>query len=175
MDDAADFKNVFEALNGLVSDGIIENYAVGGATAVLFYAEPISTYDLDVFVFLPPQESPIISLGPLYGELLSRGYTSYAEHVMMYGTPVQFLVAHNELAEEAVEQARTHDYAGVPVRVIGPEHLIALAIQAGGARRRMRAATILEEAADQMDQFKLQRVLNAYNLTLGVLEGVANG
>ena len=27
-------------------------YAIGGATAVLFYAEPTRTYDLDVFVTL---------------------------------------------------------------------------------------------------------------------------
>ena len=74
-------------------------------------------------------ESPIRRLHPGGGE-------SDAEHVLMHGVPVQFLVAHNALAEEAIATASTLDYAGERVRVIGPEHLAALAFQAGGARRR---------------------------------------
>ena len=33
--------------------GVVTDYAIGGATAVLFYAEPTRTYDVDVFVTLP--------------------------------------------------------------------------------------------------------------------------
>jgi len=91
----ATLRDVFAQLNALKPDGIIADYAIGGATAVLFYAEPTRTYDVDVFVLMrPPREGA--------------------------------------LAEEAVAAARTLDYEGVPVRVIGPEHLAALAFQAGG-------------------------------------------
>jgi len=45
--------------------GIVLDYAIGGATAVLFYAEPTRTYDLDVFAILPT--SPMESLAPLTG------------------------------------------------------------------------------------------------------------
>jgi hypothetical protein len=58
---------------------------------------------------------------------------------MIESVPVQPLLAYNPLVEEAIETARMHDYEGVPVRVVRPEHLIALALQAGGARRRERA------------------------------------
>ena len=62
-----------------------------------------------------------------------------------HGVPVQFLPAHNALAEAAVTTARTLDYDGVPVRVIDPEHLVALAFQAGGHKRRERAWQMLDD------------------------------
>jgi hypothetical protein len=36
---------VFRVLNDMRSDGVIESYTLGGAMAVLFYAEPTRTYD----------------------------------------------------------------------------------------------------------------------------------
>ena len=44
--------DVFRVLNRMRDERIVAQYAVGGATAVLFYAEPTRTYDLDVFVTL---------------------------------------------------------------------------------------------------------------------------
>lgn len=57
----------------------------------------------------------------------TRGFAADAEHILVHGVPVQFLPAYNALAEAAVTTARTLDYDGVPVRVINPEHLVALA------------------------------------------------
>lgn len=39
-------------LADMCARGIIGKYAVGGASAVAFYAEPIATKDLDIFFFL---------------------------------------------------------------------------------------------------------------------------
>jgi hypothetical protein len=136
---------VFRVLNGLEADGVIQKYAVAGAMAFLFYTEPARTYDLDVFVFLPPQQGLIFSMEPLYRELRQRGYSFDAEHVMIEDTPVQFLPAYNPLAEEAVEDARIRDYDGVPVRVVGPEYLAALAYQTGGHHRLLRVASLMDE------------------------------
>ena len=44
--------DVFRILNRMQDEGLVAQYAVGGATAVLFYAEPSRTYDLDMFVTL---------------------------------------------------------------------------------------------------------------------------
>ena len=49
-------RRVITILNDLEKEGVIENYALGGAIALLFYSEPISTEDLDVFIFLPGKE-----------------------------------------------------------------------------------------------------------------------
>jgi Fe2+ or Zn2+ uptake regulation protein len=36
--------DVFRELNTLKETGLVHDYAIGGATAVLFYAEPARTY-----------------------------------------------------------------------------------------------------------------------------------
>ena len=55
--------DVFRVVNEMRQAGIVENCAVGGAMAMLFYAEPTRTYDLDVFVMLPEvASSTLVSL-----------------------------------------------------------------------------------------------------------------
>src|SRR5580704_14924642 len=154
---------VFRVLNGLEAEGIIQKYAIAGAMAFLFYTEPARTYDLDVFVFLPPQESVIFSMEPLYAELRMRGYAFDAEHVLIHETPVQFLPAYNALAEESIEQSLTHEYKGVSVRVVSREHLIALAYQAGGRHRLVRVEALLDEGT--VDLVRLKSILEAYGMT----------
>ena len=66
--------------------------------------------------------------------------------------------------EAALAAARLHDYAGVPVRVVDPEHLVALALQAGGARRRERAWQLLEAGA--VDRERLRQVLAAHAIAV---------
>src|SRR5437879_585468 len=105
----ASMSDVFQVLNDLKQEGIIEEYAVGGGMAFLFYAEAIRTYDLDVFVFLPPQKGLVIGLTPLYEHLRKRGFEPHKEHVMIHDVPVQFLPSYNELVDEAVKQAEIHD------------------------------------------------------------------
>ena len=141
----ASLGDVFRELNTLKAGGILRDYAIGGATASLFYTEPSRTYDVDVFVVLPPSNDKALApLAPLYAWAASADYRTEAEHILIHEVPVQFLPAHNALAEDAVATAITHDYQGIPVRVIGPEHLAALALQAGGAKRRERAWQLLE-------------------------------
>ena len=42
-------KETFAVINQMVVDGAIEDYAVAGAIGAMFYVEPFSTEDLDVF------------------------------------------------------------------------------------------------------------------------------
>jgi hypothetical protein len=163
------FKDVFLDLNQLVRDGVIQSYAIAGATAFLFYSEPVLTYDLDVFIFLPPQAGLLVSMQPLYDELSKRGYSFDAEHVMMHGTPVQFLPAYNPLAIDSVDHAVDHDYEGVPVRVVSPEHLVALALQTGGEHRRGRARALI--AAGGLDMDRLNKLCQAHGVELGDQNG----
>lgn len=154
----ASLPDVFRVLNDMKSDGVIEDYAIGGAMAVLFYAEPTRTYDLDVFVVLPESEDTIVVLTPAYEWLQSRGFEPRAEHVMIHGVPVQLIPAYNDLVEEAVAEARQLDYDSVPVRVVSPEHLVALAFQTGGRKRRERAFQLLETS--DVDRGKLDDIFD---------------
>lgn len=144
------------------SDGVIEDYAIGGAMAVLFYAEPTRTYDLDVFVLLPGEGTSIVLLTPIYEWMKARGFEPDAEHVMVHGVPVQLIPAYNELVEEAIAEALQHDYDDVSVRVTSPEHLVALAFQAGGRKRRERAFQLLETT--DLDRAKLDELLGRYKI-----------
>lgn len=162
--------DVFRELNELKAAGLVRDYAIGGATAVLFYAEPARTYDLDVFVVLPPADrGTLVSLGPIHDWARARGFGLDAEHILVHGVPVQFLPVHNALAEAAVTTARTLEYNEQPVRVVDPEHLTALAFQAGGSRRRERAWQLLDAGA--VDRQRLQALLREHGMEIAIDEG----
>ena len=40
--------DVLRAANELVAAGLIEDYALGGALAAIYYTEPFTTYDADI-------------------------------------------------------------------------------------------------------------------------------
>jgi len=144
-------------------DGVVTEYAIGGATAVLFYAEPTRTYHIDVFALLPSVgESLLASLAPVYSWAEAQGFTVDAEHVLVHGVPVQILRAYKALVIDAIHAARVHAYQGIPVCVVDPEHLIALALQAGGARRRERAWLLLQTGI--VDRPRLRALLDAHSI-----------
>lgn len=150
-----------QVLNQLERDGVLSGYAIGGAMAAMFYAEPVSTYDLDVFVLLPKQGG-LLTLSPLYEALRAQGYTEQGECVMIEGVPVQFLPAYNGLLDEALDQARETFYESVPTRVMRVEHLIAICLQTGRAKDRERVHLFLKEAA--IDFALLQSILQRHGL-----------
>jgi hypothetical protein len=163
--------DVFRVLNRMRDEGLIREYAVGGATAVLFYAEPTRTYDLDVFVALTPAiREPLALPSPIYRWAEAQGFAFEAEHIMIHGVPVQLLPAYNTLVSEAVDSAQVHEYEGVPVRVVAPEQLAALALQAGGARRRERAWQLLQSGA--ADGARLRTVLARHGIDATVPDDV---
>lgn len=160
------FADAVRVLNDMKGSGVVEDYAVAGAMALVFWTEPIPTFDLDVLVFLPGDDSTIVSLAPLYTWAAARGYTAQAEHVMIEGVPVQFLPAHNNLADEAIERAVTLEYEGVPVCVVRPEYLVALYLEPGERtlKRRERAAALME--SDALDRTALDDLLKRFDLEL---------
>jgi len=154
--------DAFRVLNELREHGVIEQYAVGGAMAMLFWAEPVVTFDLDVFIFLPHATSPIISLEPLYAAVRSRGFKVVAEHVIIHGTPIQFIVSPHALGDEAIETAQVQELDGVPFRVMRPEYLAALWLQAGGAKRRERVEVLRQSGC--LDDAALQALLQKHHI-----------
>lgn len=50
-------KEALKVLSDLVTDGVIEAYAIGGAMGATFYLEPVVTMDLDVFVLFKDNTS----------------------------------------------------------------------------------------------------------------------
>lgn len=138
------FADTLRKLNSMKAEGVIQEYAIVGAMAILFWTEPVLTYDLDVLVFLPETEGPLVNLDAIYRWAEAQGYPLKDEHVLIEGVPTQFVPCPNRVSREAIETAVEMDYEGVTVRVVLPEYLIALYLQpeARTHKRRERAAAL---------------------------------
>ena len=157
-------KKALEVLNQLVADGVILDYAIGGAMGATFYLEPISTMDLDVFVLFADEED-LMPLQPIYRALAKMGFNPdehERECVNIGGTPVQFLPAYNALLVEALQNAKTISYEDVPTKVIGAEHLAAICVQTGRIKDKLRIQMFLE--TDWFDTLKFADILARHGL-----------
>jgi hypothetical protein len=148
-------------LNELESAGLVERYAIGGAVAALFYAEPVVTEDLDVFVLFETSGN-LVTLTPIYDFLKQRGATEEREHLWLAGTLVQLIPAYDKLTEEAVRDSVEQTVDQVRTRVMRVEHLIAIALKTGRAKDYARIALLLEEA--EVDTTRLQEILARHHL-----------
>ncbi|HEY0073174.1 MAG TPA: hypothetical protein VGB77_03660 [Abditibacteriaceae bacterium] len=153
--------DVFQSLNGLRDEGLIEAYAIGGGMAALFYAETTRTYDIDVFALIPGSGF-LIDLSAIYEWAKKNGFETHQEHILIHGVPVQFLVARDGLETEAITNAQIIDYKGVEVRVMQPQYLAVIYVLAGSSKRRERARALFEAGA--VDKTKLDALLHRFGL-----------
>lgn len=158
-----DIKQVITTLNQLQTDGVIEQYAIGGAVGATFYLEPITTLDIDVFVALKAVPGTgIISPKPIYDYLTARGCMIEGEYIIMGGWPVQFLPPNSTLVEEALAHSVARDVEGTPARVFTAEHLAAIALQIGRAKDKARLLQFIE--AGILDAPRFQVIIARHRL-----------
>jgi hypothetical protein len=146
------FADILRLLERLKDEGIVADYAIGGAMAANFWDEAVATQDLDVVVVFPAPVSPLDPLRPIFDRLPVTTYPRRGGHIEIAGVPVQFLPAWSPLAARAVREAHEGPYdpddaAAPPLRVITPTHLTAMWQADGGAltpRRRERIARFRE-------------------------------
>ncbi len=153
---------VFRAANGLAAAGLIQDWALGGALAAVYYVEPFATYDADIF-FIPKGKDLSAGMPAVYAQLQSQGWQVEREHLLFREFPVQFLASHG-LTEEAVREAESIDYEGVPAKIFRAEHIIAIAVTVGRAKDKARIEQFLQQA--EFDQAYLENVLRRYKLKL---------
>lgn len=163
------------ALNRLVADRVIENYAIGEAIGASFYLPAMQTEDIDVFVFLPSSSGPLITLTPVYDALKAMGGEVEREYVRFGPWPVQILTDATPLIAEAIREAIEVDYEGIPTRVFRAEHLCAIALQTGRTKDYARAILFVEQQEVDIETLsalalryglanRLTRILNAAQL-----------
>jgi hypothetical protein len=156
-------KTTLATIDQMKRDGVIEDYAIGGAVGSTFYVEPVATMDVDVFVlFRHSSGGTLIDLTPIYDYLKSRGHKAKGEYVVIEGWPVQFLPPANALIDEAVAEAVETDVEGVTTRVMTAEHLVAMALQLGRAKDHARILQFLE--GGRVNGAKLQAILARHGL-----------
>jgi hypothetical protein len=149
-------------LNQMVSDDVISDYVIGGAMGALFYTEPFETYDLDIFVAFP-EDKIIVTLDPIYDYLKGKGYTVQDEHIMVEGIPVQILPIYDELIFEAATEALPQQVGQQTVRVMRPEHLLAIMTKLSRPKDKIRVHLVLNQA--DVDMLLLHEILSRYGLT----------
>ena len=156
-------KETLEVVNQMVAEGVIKEYAIGGAVAAIYYLEPFDTADLDIFIVTEAAAGALAIIAPVYDYLTGRGYKSEGEFIHVEGQPVQFLPVFNPLTEEAVAEAREISYAGTKTRVMRAEHLVAIMLDTGRPKDYLRIGMFMEQGA--VDAGRLEAVLRRHGLT----------
>ena len=139
-------KALAQLLNEMCSSGVIQNYALFGPAAQMRYTEPVATLDADVLVALP-QPDKLDVLGDIYAFCAGRGYPPEGEAIRVGPWPTQFVPVFTELTREAMDQAETADFDGVPFRVVRAVHLAVIALSVGRAKDLTRILSLLESGA----------------------------
>lgn len=154
--------DVLRAANELVSAGLIEDYALGGALAAIYYTEPVTTYDADI-IFVTKDKTLSAGVPALYSHLQSKGWRVEREYLLINDFPVQFLAAFG-LTEEAVRNAKAIEYEDVPAKVFRPEYIIAVAVSVGRHKDLARIEQLMAQA--RIDKPLLDDILRRHNLKL---------
>ena len=139
-------KELAQLLNEMQRAGVIRNYALFGAVAQMRYTESVATLDADVLVAVPAPERLNARSG-IYEFCAARGYGPEGEAIRVGTWPAQFVPAFSPLTEEAMEQAATADFEGVPVRVVRADHLAVIALSVGRAKDYTRILALLESGS----------------------------
>ena len=157
--------DVLRAANELAGAGLIEDWALGGALAAIYYVEPFTTYDADIF-FIPADKGLTAGIPAIYAHLQTQGWQVEREHLLVRGFPVQFLAA-SGLTEEAVREAERIQFEGVPAKVFSAEHIVAIAASVGRQKDKARIEQMLQQA--DLDKTRLETILQRHKLKLPTL------
>jgi predicted nucleotidyltransferase len=156
-------KEALEILNTLKDTSLINDYAIGGGIATIFYTEPVFTYDLDIFVVVKSEpDAKIISLAPIYDYFASKGYSWKGEHIIIEGLPVQFIPVESGIEREALENSKDVIYGGVKTKILSAEYLIAIALKAGRRKDFDKVGRLVEQA--KINKRALEAILKKHHL-----------
>jgi hypothetical protein len=156
-------EEAIKTLNLLKKDGLLQDYALCGGIALVYYIEPLLTYDLDV-LFIPKKEERdrIDFLSGIYKYLRDRGFKESKEHIIIGDMPVQLIPTSNRLTKEAVEKAKEVGYYGCKTRVVEAEYLLAIMLQTFRPKDKERIGRFLEEY--KFDWKVLNRIIENHRL-----------
>lgn len=115
-------KDVARLLNEMSIKRVIDTYAVFGAVAQMRYTEAVATMDVVILIALPNPEGLDI-IRPVYKFCEHRGYFPGGEAIRVGDWPVQFIPAFDKITEEAMKQAKTAGFEGIPLRVVRADYL----------------------------------------------------
>ncbi len=154
-------EQAFKVISTMHQEGVLKEYAIGGAIATIYYTEPFATYDVDIF-FIPPEDQGLLVLTPFYEFCTKRGYKTDKEYILIGDTPIQFLPAATALEKEAVQQAVPVKYKNIQINILRPEYLIAIFLHVFRLKDREKIVRLLEQTA--IDEKLLSGILTRHGL-----------
>lgn len=153
---------VLEVMNDLLKEHLLEDYAIGGGIAVLYYTEPVLTYDFDVICVFPQSGVPT----PVFTYLKGKGYLFGKEdRVNIEGIPVQFIPISEGLVEEAIKNAVNVTISGVQTKILAVEYLVAIMLQLNRPKDKAKIDLLINNDEVSIDMSKMQQILTKYGLT----------
>ena len=156
-------EKIFAIIKQMEVDGVIGRYAIGGAIGAIFWLEPFTTKDVDVFVSLPTSPGgTLLTLGPIYEYLLAKGFVPRGQFIVIEGWAVEFVPPGTPLVEEALAEAVERDVSGVATRVFTAEHLAAICLQVGRTKDHDRVSRFIEQ--EVLDAEKFEPILRRHGL-----------
>jgi len=155
----------------MITNGIIKDYAIGGAVAVMAHTEPFETEDIDIFVII--EQVPklgTIDVSNIYKYVESLGYKRNKNgYYVIGGFSIHFVPLLDELIEEAIKKSCIRKYKEFPVRVFCPEYLIAILLMSFRMEDFIKIKRLLTQSNlnhglvnDLLDRFNLRKRLHKF-------------
>jgi hypothetical protein len=114
-------------------------------------------------LFIPATQDLSAGIPEIYDALRKKGCEIVGDYLLLNNFPVQFLAA-DGLTEEAVRDATSIEFKGVPTKVFRPEHIIAIAAKIGRSKDLARIEQLTEQA--EIDKNLLETILKRHKLSL---------
>jgi len=141
--DRLGLKEALVRLNNLKTEGVIQDYAIGGGYAAMFYDIPMTTYDLDVLVILPSEND----YHNLYEHFRKQGAKIEGVYIFIKDMPVQFFPNYiSPLYNSAIEKANIVEFDNVSSKFVTVEYLIALYLTAFRDKDIIRMKSLIKKA-----------------------------
>ncbi len=165
-------EGAIKVMKELKQKGVIKDFVVGGGVAAIAHVEPITTKDLDIIVetiatgigFLQPIFDYLIGKGYEFEKIVDEaGNAKKGEHIVIEGTPTQFIPITNSLLEEAVNNPVMKSIGGIDVKVLKAEYLIAMYTQIFRPKDQEKLIRLTDQA--EVDEGLLKQILQKYNLS----------
>lgn len=147
------------------ADGVVDDYAIGGGIAAIYYIEPYDTNDLDVFIpvsAVAVGTAGLLSLDPVYSYLERLGYRAVKEGVLVEDWLVQFIPASESTQVDALDNARTAKYGETETKIFSPEHLAAELLRSGRLKDYARVDALIKSG--KLDMNALSGIVKKHGL-----------
>jgi hypothetical protein len=157
-------QEVLAELSRVRAEGLISDFALGGAVAAMAYIEVSPTEDVDVFVVLTaPQRSSLDPLSAVWPNLIAHGAKQDGIYLVIGDWKVQLLLSGKPLFDEAIATALQKELGGQVCRIIAPTYLAALALDAGRPKDYSRIEQFLKTG--KVIRPELEALVERFGLT----------